>query len=436
MDSEAGKLSLEKIAFEPKLVLEQVMKVMMHKAEEKGLLFTNSYCDTRLADVLIGDPYRLNQILLNLISNSIKFTDQGTVDIKCNVIVDNKLQQTVMVNVSDTGKGMDEEFKKTLFKKYTQEDDSIARIYGGTGLGMSICEELVHLMNGSISVISEKGKGTTISFEMPFTKGTKSEITVKETKLIDPSILKGKRVLIADDYEINRLVASTILFNYDIISEEAKNGIEVIEKLEKEDFDIILMDVQMPDMDGIEATKIIRNKISKTLPVIALTAYALKGDNVKFIEAGMNDYLSKPFEEDQLIEILIKWITKTEKNNVTEINNEKTIPQFDLTKIRNIAKGNEAFVDKMIALFIAGTPISIQEMKDAYKNQDFDKVRKIAHKIKPSIDNLDINNIKNEVREIEMNAESYKSSEQLENLILKVENVMNVVVAQLKNRTF
>ena len=189
-------------------------------------------------------------------------------------------------------------------------------------------------------------------------------------------------------------------------------------------------------MDGIEATKIIRNKISKTLPVIALTAYALKGDNVKFIEAGMNDYLSKPFEEDQLIEILIKWITKTEKNNVTEINNEKTIPQFDLTKIRNIAKGNEAFVDKMIALFIAGTPISIQEMKDAYKNQDFDKVRKIAHKIKPSIDNLDINNIKNEVREIEMNAESYKSSEQLENLILKVENVMNVVVAQLKNRTF
>ena len=240
MDSEAGKLSLEKIAFEPKLVLEQVMKVMMHKAEEKGLLFTNSYCDTRLADVLIGDPYRLNQILLNLISNSIKFTDQGTVDIKCNVIVDNKLQQTVMVNVSDTGKGMDEEFKKTLFKKYTQEDDSIARIFGGTGLGMSICEELVHLMNGSISVISEKGKGTTISFEMPFTKGTKSEITVKETKIIDPSILKGKRVLIADDYEINRLVASTILFNYDIISEEAKNGIEVIEKLEKEDFDIIL----------------------------------------------------------------------------------------------------------------------------------------------------------------------------------------------------
>jgi PAS domain S-box-containing protein len=433
---EAGKLSLEKIAFEPKLVLEQVMKVMMHKAEEKGLLFTNSYCDTRLADVLIGDPYRLNQILLNLISNSIKFTDQGSVDIKCNVIVDNELQQTMKVYVSDTGKGMDEEFTKQLFKKYTQEDNSFARIYGGTGLGMSICEELVNLMNGSISVFSEKGKGTTITFEIPFTKGTKSEIKVKETKIIDYSILKGKRVLIADDYEINRLVASTILFNYDIISEEAKNGIEVIEKLEKEDFDIILMDVQMPDMDGIEATKIIRNKISKTLPVIALTAYALKGDDVKFIEAGMNDYLSKPFEEDQLIEILIKWITKTEKNNVTEINNEKTIPQFDLTKIRNIAKGNEAFVDKMIALFIAGTPISIQEMKDAYKNQDFDKVRKIAHKIKPSIDNLDINNIKNEVREIEMNAESYKSSEQLENLILKVENVMNVVVAQLKNRTF
>jgi PAS domain S-box-containing protein len=429
---EAGKLSLEVIGFEPKTVIGQVMQVMMHKAEEKGLLFTNSHCDINLADVLIGDPYRLNQILLNLVSNSIKFTDAGTVDISCNVIEENDLQQIIKVTVSDTGKGMDEAFTKKLFKKYTQEDESTARIYGGTGLGMSICEELVHLMDGTISVESKKGVGTSITFVIPFSRGTKDLIQVKEILKLDTSLLKGTRVLIADDYEINRLVAATILNNFDVITEEAKNGIEAIEKVEAGDFDLILMDVQMPDMDGIEATHYIRNYISKSIPIIALTAYALKGDDAKFINAGMDDYLSKPFEENQLLEIMLKWIKKTEiKLLPKEIILPKTAALFDLTKIQTIAKGNKEFVNKMCALFIESTPISVLEMKTAYSQNDFDKVRKIAHRIKPSIDNLDILSIKNEIREIEMNAETYKKSEQLEALILKVEKVMSDVVANL-----
>jgi PAS domain S-box-containing protein len=429
---EAGKLSLEKIGFEPKAVIAQAMQVMMHKAEEKGLLFTNSYCDLKLADVLIGDPYRLNQILLNLVSNSIKFTDKGNVDISCSVIEENATQQIVKVLVTDTGKGMDEAFTKKLFKKYQQEDDSTARIYGGTGLGMSICEELVHLMDGIITVESKKGEGTNISFVIPFEKGTKDLITIKEIVKLDTDILKGTRVLITDDYEINRLVASTILSNYGVITEEAKNGIEAIEKIELGNFDLILMDVQMPDMDGLEATTYIRNKISKTLPIIALTAYALKGDDTKFIEAGMDDYLSKPFEENQLLEIMIKWIKKTEIKLPKDIIIQKIAPLFDMTKIQMIARGNKEFVNKMMGLFIESTPTSIMDMKTAYANSDFEKVRKIAHRIKPSVDNLEISSIKNEIKEIEMNAESYKSSEQLENLILKVEKVMNEVVSNLK----
>jgi PAS domain S-box-containing protein len=429
---EAGKLSLEVIGFEPKLVIGQVMQVMMHKAEEKGLLFTNSHCDIKLADVLLGDPYRLNQILLNLVSNSIKFTDAGTVDISCNVIEENDLQQIVKVTVSDTGKGMDEAFTKKLFKKYTQEDESTARIYGGTGLGMSICEELVHLMDGSISVESKKGGGTSISFVIPFSKGTKDLIQVKEIVQLDTNLLKGTRVLIADDYEINRLVASTILNNFDVITDEAKNGIEAIEKVEAGHYDLILMDVQMPEMDGLEATHYIRNKISKTIPIIALTAYALKGDDAKFISAGMDDYLSKPFEENQLLEIMLKWIKKTEIKLPKEIILPKSTPLFDLTKIQTIARGNKEFVTKMIELFIETTPVSIIDMKTAYSNKDFDKVKKIAHRIKPAIDNLEISGIKNDVREIEMNAETYQTSEQLEILISKVEQVINEVVTNLK----
>jgi PAS domain S-box-containing protein len=428
---EAGKLSLEKIAFEPKTVIDQAMQVMMHKAEEKGLLFTNSYCDLNLSEVLIGDPYRLNQILLNLVSNSIKFTDKGTVDISCNIIDENDSQQIIKVTVSDTGKGMDESFTKKLFKKYSQEDDSTARIYGGTGLGMSICEELVHLMDGIISVESKKGEGTSISFIIPFEKGTKSQILVKKAIQLDTNLLKGCRILVADDYEINRLVASTILNNYGIITEEAKNGLEAIEKVEAENFDLILMDVQMPDMDGIEATNYIRDKISKTLPIIALTAYALKGDDAKFIEAGMDDYLSKPFEENQLLEIILKWVKKTDILIPKEIVNQKIAPLFDLTKIQTIAKGNKEFVNKMCALFIDSTPVSILDMKTAYSQNDFEKIKKIAHRIKPSIDNLEISSIKNEIREIEMYAETYQTSEKLENLILKVEKVMTEVVANL-----
>lgn len=441
---EAGKLSLEKIGFEPKLIIGQVMQVMKHKSEEKGLLFTNSFCDIKLADVLIGDPYRLNQIMLNLVSNAIKFTENGSVDISCQVIEEKETQQTVKVSIKDTGKGMDESFTKNLFKKYSQEEGSISRIYGGTGLGMSICEELVHLMNGTIGVESKKGVGTTVTFVIPFGKGTKAQIPIKEITQLDTSILKGRKVLITDDYEINRLVATTILNDYGVITVEAKNGIEAIEAIEKENFDVILMDVQMPEMDGVEATNIIRKTISETIPIIALTAYALKGDDVKFIDEGMNDYLSKPFEENQLLEILIKWIKKTELNNTTDISIsnkrvqseisiiEKNTPVFDLTKLEKISRGNIEFINKMIALFIETAAATIIELKQAYQNNEFEKIRKIAHRIKPSIENLEISSLKNEIIDIEMNAETYQKSEQLEHLILKVEQVLNEVISKLK----
>jgi CheY-like chemotaxis protein/anti-sigma regulatory factor (Ser/Thr protein kinase) len=408
------------------------------------LLFTNSFCDSRLAEVLIGDPYRLNQIMLNLVSNAIKFTENGNVDISCQVIAENAVEQTVKVSIKDTGKGMAEDFTKSLFKKYSQEEGSISRVYGGTGLGMSICEELIHLMNGTIHVESKKEIGTIVTFEIPFGKGTRDQILVKEIIQLDTSILKGRRILIADDYEINRLVATTILNDYDVISVEAKNGIEAIEAFEKEPFDLVLMDVQMPEMDGIEATNIIRKRISKTIPIIALTAYALKGDDAKFIDAGMNDYLSKPFEENQLLEILIKWIKKSDINKPTENIIQKVpletkpsidiknAPLFDLTKLQTISRGNIDFINKMIALFIETTPVCIVDMKLAFVNNEFDKVRKIAHRIKPSIDNLEIASLKNEIREIELNAETYQNSEQLERLILKVEQVLNEVFSNLK----
>lgn len=429
---EAGKLSLEQIGFDPKLVVNRSMQVMMHKAEEKDLLFTNSFCDSQLSTVLIGDPYRLNQVLLNLISNAIKFTQKGQVDISCRVVQDLEEYQTVEATVSDTGIGMDDSFSKNLFQKFRQEDESVARRFGGTGLGLSISKNLVELMGGTIQAHSKKGRGTSISFTIPFRKGNASHLPTKEIGTTNTDSIAGKRILMVDDNEMNRLVASTILINYGAFVDEAQNGLEAIKKLQNQHFDLVLMDIQMPEMDGVEATRKIRAERSDQLPVIALTALAIKDDRKKFIAAGMSDYLSKPFEESRLLAVVSKWL------NQSAISDQKieadAIPLFDLSKLQTIARGNDMFVRKMIDLFIVYGPESVQELKEAYAAGDFEKIRKIAHRIKPSIDNLGITSLVEDIRTIESKAEIYRTSIQLEKLISKLETVFTIVVNELKAR--
>lgn len=307
---EAGKLQLENIGFAPKDVVSRAMQVLMHKAEEKGLYLTHSKCTENLSPVLMGDPYRLNQVLLNLISNAIKFTEKGGVDICCGIVKETTATQTLCISIQDTGIGMDEAFVNNLFDKFSQEDVSVTRQYGGTGLGMSICKDLIGLMGGEIRVESKKGTGTKVSFIVEFTKGNTSNLPAKETACITKEVLAGRKILVVDDNKMNRLVAKTILSNYGAVVTEAVNGSEAIEMLLNADIEVVLMDIQMPVMGGVEATRIIRDNISKSLPVIALTANAIKGDNEKYIEGGMNAYLSKPFKEMDLLNIVASWVNK------------------------------------------------------------------------------------------------------------------------------
>jgi len=431
---EAGKLIIEDIGFKPVALIDQAMQVMMHKAEEKGLALTNSFFDPKISAVLIGDPYRLNQILLNLFSNAIKFTDKGMVDITCKVSEENAKEQKVEFTVKDTGIGMEESFLKNLFQKFRQEDESVTRRFGGTGLGMSICKELVEFMGGSIKVESQKGAGTTVTFTLSFKKGTLEHLPVKQIDTVNTSILAGKKILITDDNEMNRLVATTILKYYDAILDEAQNGIEAIEKIKNEHYDIVLMDVQMPMMDGIEATKIIRESISKTLPVIALTALALKGDESRFRAAGMNDYLSKPFEENQLLHVISHWLgnEKSLLNKELVMEKKETAELYDLSKLHEIAKGNQSFVDKMVNMFIEQGPASVKEILDAHKIKDLTTVSKVAHRMKTSINNMGIASLKKEITEIELLAEKNEPSEHLDTLISKLEKVTAEVVNKLK----
>jgi PAS domain S-box-containing protein len=429
---ESGKLLFEKIGFEPRQVLERVLQAMMHKAEEKGLELTNSYCDQRLFSVMLGDPYRINQILLNLVSNAIKFTAVGVVDISCNVLDESDAIQQVEISIRDTGIGMESSFLKNLFQKFNQEDESIARRFGGTGLGMSITKSLIDAMGGEIFVESEKNKGTIIKLRFSFEKGSELDLPKKENTYINTNNLKGKKILVVDDNEINRMVATTILEEYGVIVTEAENGSEGINHIKNKAYDLVLMDIQMPVLNGYEATKIIRGELKLNIPIIALTANAIKGENEKCLNVGMNDYLSKPFEEDQFLQIVSGWLDKSEDPVIAVVENKKQPLLYNLSKLEKIAKGNQQFMDKMIQLFIDQTPKSVNDLKTAYEIGDYSKVKAIAHRIKTSIDTMGIDILKDEIREIEKNAESLQSSEQTEKLISKLDTVINEVAASLK----
>lgn len=431
---EAGKLSLEKIAFEPAEVIKRAIQVLIHKAEEKGLVLGNSFFDKKASPVLIGDPYRLNQVLLNIITNAIKFTEKGSVDIRLSVLNDTRTNQTIKVDIEDTGIGMDENFKNTLFEKFSQEEASVTRQYGGTGLGMSICKELIELMEGEMFVKSEKGVGTCISFIVNFAKGAAEDLPSKDEFVADESMLAGKKILVVDDNEINRLVATTILNNYGADTVEAGNGAESVEYLKENSVDLVLMDIQMPVMNGYDAARMIRKEISITLPVIALTANAIKGDNEKCMEAGMNDYIAKPFKEEDLLK-MIAGILQTNvsiKSKKVVLVEEPEVSHYDLTEITKISRGNEAFVQKMLKMFVDQVPVHLQEMKEKFVLNELVTVGEIAHRIKPTIDNMGIVSSKDAIREIEKMGKSGVDTGGLQQLIQKVETDIGHAVDAIK----
>jgi PAS domain S-box-containing protein len=309
---EAGKLTLETIGSSPAAVLDRVTRVMQLKADEKGLGLRTSL-DPSVPSVLIGDPYRLNQILLNLVSNAIKFTEKGGVDIDCEWTGCCKGLHTIRFVVKDTGIGMEEGFVAQVFEKFQQEDRSVARKYGGTGLGMSISRQLTELMKGRIFIESRKAKGTTVTLSIPFEAGDESRLPQAAPIATDSTVLRGKKVLLAEDNELNRLIATTVLGRYGASVTEAINGAVAIDLLRQFPFDVILMDVQMPVMDGWEATRIIRREMAPDIPIIALTANAIKGEEENCLAAGMNAFVPKPFDEQLLIQTLTQWLTRPEQ---------------------------------------------------------------------------------------------------------------------------
>lgn len=317
---EAGQITFERIRFNLSDEINEVVKILRYKAVQKNLKFTYSIA-SEVPELLVGDPLRLKQVLINLCNNSIKFTSKGFVYVQVNLIEMNESVIRLHFEVQDTGIGISPENQSKLFKSFSQADISTTRKFGGTGLGLAISKNLVQLMNGNIGIISEFGKGAIFHFDVEFGVSSQdiSDDEIQELDELMPNDKKLK-ILLAEDNVINQKVAILILEKLGHSVCAVSDGNLAVEKFINEPPDAIFMDIQMPGMDGVEATGKIReweqmNNVLSRIPIIAITANTLKSDKELFSAAGMDDYLSKPFNLGELIRILNKIYKQMESKN-------------------------------------------------------------------------------------------------------------------------
>jgi PAS domain S-box-containing protein len=377
----AGEFKLNISTFSFRHVVKQLQSILFSIADEKGLKLDFNVSD-QIHELLIGDETRLRQALLNLLSNSLKFTEIGKVSLTARQVEDNENSQLLEIIISDTGIGMSEGFIGKIFDKFSQEDSSLGRKYGGTGLGMAITKGLVDLMQGTITVDSQKDKGTTFVIHIPFEKNLQ-KIDKEARDKTAKNKLNHIKVLVVEDNDINLLVASTLLEFYGITVFEAKNGKEAIEHPNLRDVELILMDLQMPVMDGFAATIYLRKNLKLETPIVALTANALKTEIERCFELGMNDYVLKPYNENQLMDAITKNLNLFAELEHIEKHEEKPSDElYNLDMLRKLSAGSNEFMNKIIAMFLEQIPDSVSNLKAAFEAGDYETTKSIAHRIK------------------------------------------------------
>jgi two-component system, sensor histidine kinase len=429
---EAGELKLEDKPFDLRSVLEDTKAILSPAASEKNLLFI--FPDAQSSTLYYrGDPHRIRQVLLNIVGNAIKFTERGSITLQCEVDERSQSMHDVHISVEDTGIGIEKSFLNSFFKKFSQEDTSTARKYGGTGLGMAITHELIREMNGRITVTSDKGVGTRFDIYLSLNVSDSPNRLQTSVKNIE-KCFNHLRILLVEDNEMNRLVATNSLAHLGAIIEEAENGAIAIDILKRRNFDLVLMDLQMPVMSGLEAIQIIRQQLKLSTPVIALTANAFKNEIERCIQAGMNDYVTKPFDEDQLIQVVQKYCETSafcHAPSIKEPERFKGEKIYDLSAIHELSHGNADFVQKMITLFCKDMPTYVDKLKTSWIEKNYKELKSIAHKIKPTAQNLGIHLLRNDLLLLESINQDQIDVEKVAITIEKVDRVLTQVIREL-----
>ncbi|MEQ1587446.1 MAG: ATP-binding protein [Cyclobacteriaceae bacterium] len=434
---ESGKLQFEKIGFNLNDLLHSLIDTFGVQASEKGIEL--SYTLEKEANkVFIGDPVRLNQILINLISNAIKFTHAGYIRVSVKTEKIKGKIYRLRFDISDTGIGIPNDKLQTIFESFSQADASVTRKYGGTGLGLTIVKQLVELQNGTIQVKSKENEGSTFSFTIAYQLG-KTEF-FDETKLYKPknnSQLKNASVLLVEDNDINRLYASSILKMWGCHFETAENGVVALEKIRNNDFDVVLMDIQMPVMDGFETTKAIRQGDPKKnkVPIIALTANATQKDFENCITAGMNDCITKPFTQEDLFQALTKYLGRkltVKQRAVAELSKTKDLPVIDLSYLKKVSNNNGQFIQEIVASFLESMPNTVEEIKTQLAQKNWEQLSRVVHKIKPTITLMGIHHLKDKIVLLEQESKNGQNENTIQELAEEVSLFLSRAIKSLR----
>jgi CheY-like chemotaxis protein len=381
---ESGKFSIETIPFDLNKTIRQTLSIFEEKAKLAGISLDIDLMDDR-GTMHLGDPHRLSQVLFNIVGNAIKFTHAGYVRVTSQLARGENDICLVSFTIQDTGVGMDMAYLTKVFEAFSQEDASITRKFGGSGLGLSIARSIVQIMGGAIQIDSEKGKGTRVDIRIPMrisNDKTKQEI-VEMTDL--QKSLKGIRVLAVEDNELNRMVLQVILKKCEVVVSIAHNGQEAIDLIQEKEFDIVLMDVQMPIVDGLEATKYIREELKYTTPIIGLSANAMREEVEICKQAGMNDYLVKPYSERALVEVMRKWSSE-EMQPLTS--HEAIVPEneLDLSMLKQYVGNDVNVLKDVVSGYLEHLPPQLDRLELALVGSDVIALRHELHQLKASME--------------------------------------------------
>jgi signal transduction histidine kinase/CheY-like chemotaxis protein/HPt (histidine-containing phosphotransfer) domain-containing protein len=412
---ESGKLTLEQIEFDIRNLISHTVNTLTVKSQEKNIQI-NLEIAPDIPEIIMGDPVRLNQILMNLLGNAIKFTNPGGyVRLLATKGKVNEDKIKILFKVEDNGIGIPQNKLHNIFQSFTQGESDTTRKYGGTGLGLSIVKQLIELQDGEIDVESSVGKGTAFTFYIMMKIGEKEAITPNAQTRADNSAASQMHILLVEDNLINQQLAFDTIkaWNHQIKIDVAENGRIALEKIENGQYNLVLMDIQMPEMDGIEATKQIRKLPTekRKTPIVAMTAHALKNEKDNCISIGMNDYISKPFDPDDLFTKILKYadLTTIADSKLIHSENQPAKPielndfhYFNTVNLVKIYQNNHDKIAKIVKMCHESIPNELTEIQNSFDNEAWEILRNKAHSLKPKLGYLGMLGMQENAKNIEI----------------------------------
>jgi CheY-like chemotaxis protein/HPt (histidine-containing phosphotransfer) domain-containing protein len=436
---QSSQFKLETIPFDLADKVNSTIQTFHFKAEEKSIAlnFNNKLTENLMVE---GDPHRLGQVLNNLLSNAFKFTAAGSISVELNQISHEEVNPTFEIRVTDTGMGISKENQASIFEQFVQATPDITRKFGGTGLGLSICKTLLELQGGSINVESELNKGTTFIVRINYKKVKEIAPSREQQKHGKTLSSMKKKILVAEDVQINQLIVKHILKGWGHSVTIVENGKEVLKLLEKNQFDLILMDIHMPEMNGVDTTRLIRkltNPKKANIPIIAVSAAAFKDEIKGYLDSGMNDFVTKPYTEEKLLEVfnrVLRISQPSEEESILE--STKTLGKmeklYDLTRLNEFGDDDPGFIKEIIVVFLSNTGKDLDDLMQAVKDENYQVIFEIAHRMKSSLHTMGIKSLETTIKDLESLARHNDSFDKIKQLSTLVKKTLDLVFEQLK----